>query len=111
MRIIETSNSEMDKRTVFKMTKGKDTINARTMPDREIFTAQEYLIYQEENSKGEEVEILAILTEDGRVICAQSNTFKNSFLEVWEAFGRGCECMKISGESKSGREYIDCTLY
>lgn len=111
MEIINQSRNDIDKRTLFKMAKGKENINAKTMADDEIFAPEDFVIYVETNSKGEEVEILSILTTDGRVICAQSNTFKESFLDVWETFGRECEIKKISGESKSGREYIDCTLY
>ena len=111
MEIIIASRNDIDKRTLFKMTKGKDNINAKLMEDDEIFTPVDFVVYRETNSKGDEVEILSILTADGRVICAQSNTFKTSFMEIWDMFERECEIKKISGESKSGRAYVDCTLY
>ena len=111
MEIIIASRNDIDKRTLFKMTKGKDNINVKSMEDGEIFSPVDFVVYRETNSKGDEVEILSILAADDRVICAQSDTFKTSFMEVWDTFERECEIKKISGVSKSGREYVDCTLY
>lgn len=110
MRVINQSRQDMDKKLVYKLTKSKKNVSVKDLEDSTEITPTDWLIYEDVNKNGEEVEILSILCENGEVVTAQSPTFKESFLDMVEAFGNDFTCQKISGRSKNGREYVDCEL-
>ena len=76
-----------------------------------VIKVDSWIIYDDVNSRGENVEILAILAEDGRVYATISKTFKDRFLRIVEIFGVDDmpAILITGGESKSGREYVSCT--
>lgn len=108
MQIIEQSK-EFTKAETYKLTRGqsvnmKDAIGTKIEPVG-------YLKYREVNSRGEEVEILAILAKDGTVFSTMSLTFKREFEYIWELMdGDDFAIEVIGGITKSNRDYVSCTL-
>ena len=116
LKIIDTSNHELlnDPVFLYRMTRGKTTISVNKLDDDQLdsdFSVSAWLIYTDVNSKGEDVEILSVLTESGLVLAAQSKTFKESFFDIVDIVGdRPFSIRVLSGTSKSGRRYMDCDL-
>lgn len=116
LKIIDTSDHELLKDPVFlyKMTRGKTTVSVNKLDDDQLdqdYSVSAWLIYTDVNSKGEDVEILSILTESGLVLAAQSKTFKESFFDIVDIVDdRPFSIRVLSGTSKSGRRYMDCDL-
>ena len=116
LKIIDTSNHELlnDPVVLYKMTRGKTTVSVNKLDDDQLdndFSVSAWLIYTDVNSKGEDVEILSVLTESGLVLAAQSKTFKESFFDIVDIVGdRPFSIRVLSGTSKSGRRYMDCDL-
>lgn len=116
LKIIDTSNKELlnDPVFLYKMTRGKTSVSVNKLDDDQLdndFAVSAWLIYTDVNSKGEDVEILSVLTESGLVLAAQSKTFKESFFDIVDIVGdRPYSIRVLSGTSKSGRRYMDCDL-
>ena len=116
MKIIDTSNQELinDPVFVYRMTRGKTTVSVNKLDDDQLdrdYSVSAWLIYTDVNSKGEDVEILSVLTESGLVLAAQSKTFKESFFDIVDIVeDRPFSIRVLSGTSKSGRRYMDCDL-
>lgn len=110
MRVINESRQDMDTKLVYKLTKSKKNVSVKDLEDNTEISPADWLVYEDVNKNGEEVEILSILCKNGEVVTAQSPTFKESFFDMVEAFGNDFTCQKISGKSKNGREYVDCEL-
>lgn len=98
----------MDKKTLYLLTKDPSVQSIKNLSDGTTFTVSAYLTYTDTNSRGEEVNILSLMTDQGPLAC-QSNTFKEQFLDIFEIFGLPVTISKISGMTKAGREYITCT--
>ena len=70
-----------------------------------------YLTFTDEKENGDSVDILSIITPDNEVFSCQSSTFKRSFDNITSIMhGRQFSIIKVSGTTKNGRPYIDCTL-
>lgn len=116
MKIIDTSNQELinDPVFVYKMTRGKTTVSVNKLDDDQLdhdYSVSAWLVYTDVNSRGEDVEILSVLTESGLVLAAQSKTFKESFFDIVDIVDdRPFSIRVLSGTSKSGRRYMDCDL-
>ena len=70
---------------------------------------------EDENADGEVNTIHSILTTDGRAIAFQSKTFAKSLEDIAEIMTDGdwnepFSIIKISGKTKSGRDFINCAL-
>lgn len=109
MEIIKKS-AEFSKKDQYKMTlspaikKMKDIIGT-------VFDVKAYCVYNDENSTGEEVEVLSIMTADGEVFATNSPTFKRDFDKIVELMdGEDITIEVISGTSKAGRDFITCTI-
>lgn len=80
----------------------------------QVIELDSWMIYQDKNSKDEDVEILAIRTKEGDVFRTISETFINAFVDIIDLACDMEEDIKaikpVSGMSKSGREYITCVL-
>lgn len=116
MEIIRTSDKDLinDPVFIYKMTRGKTTISVNKLDDDQLdrdYAVSAFVLYKDVNSKGEDVEILSVLTESGLVLAAQSKTFKESFFDIVDIVGdRPFSIRVLSGTSKSGRRYMDCDL-
>ena len=91
-------------------------------PDREkltavkgaILTLESWVIYTDVSSKGDEVTLLALTTDDGKTYCTNSVTFCNDFghaVEMYKQFGEEfTKIQVVTGTSKNDREYIACKV-
>jgi hypothetical protein len=71
-----------------------------------------WCLYLDVNSKGEEQEILSMVTPEGEVFATNSSTFKEDFQKMLDIFIDAGEYVNrikvISGKSKADREFITC---
>lgn len=109
MNIIKKSKENLTKLEQYKLIEG-ETIN---MIDAQglVLTVDCWLQYEDVNSRGVNVNVLAILAEDGNVYATISETFKARFFRLLEIFGEDeLPAIKITGgQTKSGRDYVSCT--
>ena len=70
-----------------------------------------YLEFKDTKDDGKEAKMLSILGDDNNAYTTQSETFKESFYNIVTCMaGKPFSIIKISGETKSGREYVNCML-
>lgn len=112
MTIINQFPEEISKKDLYKMTKG-DTVSVRDGVGVTFKTAA-YILYQDTNTRGDEVEVLAIMTDDRTVYSTVSETFKQRFFDIVETFGKedlpDTDIVITEGTSKAGRVYASCTI-
>ena len=102
---------EISKKDLYKMTKG-DTVSVRDGVGV-IFKTAAYILYQDTNQRGDNVEVLAIMTSDRTVYSTVSETFKTRFFDIVETFGDelpDTDILITEGTSKAGRQYASCTI-
>ena len=114
MKIIETNieNLNESKQTLYKLTMG-ESLSVQKMDDEELdksYPVDGFVLYEDENNKGETVEILSILS-NGLVLSTVSKTFKTNFFRICDLFGEEPFAIRVStGNSKNGRRFFDCVL-
>ena len=108
MEIIKKSG-EFTKGEVFNMTQGN--------PDKvsehkgEVMELDGWVLYEDENSKGQTQRVLALREKNGYISATISNTFINQFLKIVEFMGdEEYNIRVVGGTSKNGREYITCEV-
>ena len=110
MKVTEKSR-EFSKVEEYLLTISKNAHSLKDVPDNTAIPVNGYLVYEDVNSRGEEVEILSIITTDNEVYSTQSATFKKSFKDMFSMLdGIEFSLIKVSGTTKAGRPYIDCIL-
>lgn len=115
MKILKTNidNLENEILMLYKLTKGKTNKSANKLTDEEletVYPVTAYLLYEDENNKGETVKLLSILSGD-QVITAQSATVQRSFFEILDMVnGRDFSIEFTDGKTKSDRRFMDCDL-
>lgn len=96
------------------MTQDPGIMSVKDVPDSTSMDVSGYLLYEDQNAKGETSELLSVIgSVDGatKVWCCQSATFKRSFEQMFELFeGEPFTIIKTSGISKGGKNYVDCRL-
>lgn len=109
MKIKRASKNDFTKKEQYKLIDGETIkmIDAIGM----IITVDCWILYDDTNSKGMDVEILAILASDGRVYATISDTFKERFFRIYDFFGpeEFPELLITGGQSKAGRDYVSVT--
>lgn len=110
MTIIKASR-EFSKVEVYKMTQDNGAVSVKDVPDGTILPVSGYLLYEDVDHKGENHELLSVLGEDGTVWTCQSATFKRSLTLLADLFEEDpFSIKKMSGVTKSNKEYVDCCL-
>lgn len=113
MKIIETSR-ELTVREKYAMTKSPEAISIKDVSDQTKITVSAFLTFTDVDSKGDEHEMLSILTPENIAYVTQSETFKREFFDIADMMSDGGEesytIKKLSGISKSGRPFVTCTL-
>lgn len=60
---------------------------------------------------GEAVDVMSVITPDKQVYSCQSATFKRSIRDISNIMkGKQFTVIKVSGVTKSGRDFINCVL-
>jgi hypothetical protein len=113
MTILKTSRdfTNVEK---YLMTQDPGIMSVKAVPDFTRMEVSGYLLYEDQNVKGETSELLSVIgSVDGatKVWCCQSATFKRSFSQMFELFeGEPFTIIKTSSVSKAGKDYVDCRL-
>lgn len=111
INIIKTSR-EFNEVETYLMTIAPSIISAKDLEDGTKITVDGVLIFEDlKESTGETVEVMSIITPEKEVFSCQSATFKRSINDISNIMkGKQFTVIKTSGKTKSGRDYINCTL-
>lgn len=82
----------------------------KTLQDGDVINAVGYLEFVDEKDDGTTTDIMSIITTDNTVYTTQSVTFKRSIKDIEAIMQFPFPVKKISGQSKAGRNYVDCVL-
>lgn len=87
------------------------TINAvKTLEDGDVISVTGYLEFIDEKDDGTTTELMSIITTDNDVYTTQSETFKRSIKNIESVMQFPFPVKKISGQTKAGRNFVDCVL-
>lgn len=82
----------------------------KTMSDGDVINVAGYIEFTDEKDDGTTAELMSIITTDNTVYSTQSLTFKSSIKNIGLVMKFPFPVKKISGQSKAGRNYVDCVL-
>lgn len=82
----------------------------KTLQDGDVINVVGYLEFVDEKDDGTTTDIMSIITTDNTVYSTQSVTFKRSIKNIEAIMQFPFPVNKISGQSKAGRNYVDCVL-
>lgn len=109
MKIINQSR-ELTTMEQYKLTKSKKSISVKDAVGLSL-QVDAWAEYEDQNTKGEAVQVLSIMTTDGSVYTTVSEVFRRSFMDIVETFGDDMPPVEIiDGTTKAGRTYYDCTV-
>lgn len=108
---INTQSKDFTEVEQYLMTLDRGIKSLKKVEDNTSIPVAGYLTFTDEKNNGDTVDILSIITPDNKVFSCQSATFKESFDNICNIMhGKQFSIIKISGTSKAGRPFIDCTL-
>lgn len=108
---IKEMSREFTKVEKYLMTTAPDIESLKDIDDGESIPVDGYLIFDDIKDNGETQEILSIITPEKKVYSGQSATFRQSLKDIENVMeGEKFSIIKISGKTKAGRDYINCTL-
>lgn len=115
MIITSMSKEDFTKVELYRMTKSSAIVSVKSLPDGSTMEPHGWLMFDDENAKGETSHMLSIIGTDfsGQEVVwsCQSQTFKDNFMDLWNMFdGEPFTLKKISGVTKAGRDYVNCDL-
>lgn len=115
MIITSKSSESFTKAELYRMTKSPSIVSVKTVADGTTMSPIGWLTFDDENNKGEVSHMLSIIgvgEDDQEVVWScRSQTFKDNFMDLWELFkGDNFKIKKLSGQTKAGREYVNCDL-
>lgn len=109
MEIIRTNIDVSNKKAVYRLTKAA-SVRVQDMEQGLSFPVDSYMLYTEENSKGEKQNVLTVVSGSTK-FSTISQTFIRSFFECVDLMGEDPFAIIITGgQSKNGRRYVDCEL-
>lgn len=117
MKFIKTSIDTMDKKQVYRLTKG-DSTKVQDLPKGDSFPVDAYALFEEEKTRKKNdgssetyTETVLAIVSGNMKIGTISQTFIRSFLEIVDIMGdEKFSIIVTGGKSKSGREYVNCEL-
>lgn len=109
---IKKTSREFTEVEQYLMTIAPSIISLKDVADGEKITVDGTLIFTDtKDATGEAVEIMSIITPDKKVYSCQSATFKRSIEDISAIMnGKQFTVVKVSGKTKAGRAFINCTL-
>lgn len=113
MQILNTNIDVTNKKKVYRLCKSA-SVRVQDVEQGKSFPVLEWMLYTEEkvDKTGEvkEQRVLSIVTPDGKMSTI-SDTFISSFLDIVDVMGADpFSIIVIGGQSKSGRQYVDCEM-
>lgn len=109
--VLRVFDETATKKQIYAITHRKTTEQIKNLPDGEVIVPVNFVQYIDENDKGEANTVLAIVTEDGRLLTSISATLQRDFLEMVDNFDLDFQCRKISGTTKAGREFVTVEMF
>ena len=110
IKITETSR-EFNEVEQYLMTISPAIISMKDVEDGEKIVVDGTLSFVDIKDNGDESEILSVITPDKKVYSCQSATFKRSIKDISNIMnGKPFTVVKVSGTTKAGRAFINCTL-
>lgn len=111
MITINKMSKEFDEVEQYLMTVSPAIKSMKDIEDGTKIAVAGTLEFTDTKDNGESVDILSIITPDNEVFSCQSATFKRSLGDIVNIMGdKPFTVIKMSGTTKAGRPYIDCTL-
>ena len=108
---INTQSRDFTEVEQYLMTLDRNIQSLKDVEDNTSITVAGYLTFTDEKDNGESVDILSIITPDNEVFSCQSETFKRSFGNITNIMhDKSFSIIKLSGTTKNGRPYINCSL-
>lgn len=108
---ITKASRELTEVEQYLMTMDAGITSIKDVADGTLIPVDAYIEYKETKNDGTEAELLSIITVDGKVYLTQSSTFKDSLKSIHELMhGKQYAIVKLSGETKAGRPFVDCGL-
>lgn len=92
------------------MTTAPTIKTVKTLQDGDVINVAGYLEFIDEKEDGTTAELMSIITTDNAVYSTQSVTFKRSIKDIETIMQFPFPVKKISGQSKAGRNFVDCVL-
>lgn len=113
MRVIKNRGKELTKKEIYKMTKDNGLIMMKDVDDNTLIDVVASLEFVDEKENGD-VTIYSIMDKDGNCYAYQSKTFHNSLNDILDIMEdentEYVSIIKISGTTKSDRNFINCKL-
>ena len=115
MKIIKSFPENLTMKQAYSLTRNPDSRPMKTL-EGATFNIEAYALYEDENAKGETLEVLAVLTSEGDTFSTISSTFKRDFddiIDICTDYNTDLPTVDIEvigGESKNGRHYIGCKM-
>lgn len=108
---IKEMSREFTKVEKYLMTTAPDIESLKNIEDGKSIPVDGYLIFNDIKDNGDIQEIISIITPDKKVYSGQSATFRQSLKDIEDVMeSEKFSIIKISGKTKAGRDYINCTL-
>lgn len=108
---INTQSKDFTEVEQYLMTLDRNIKSLKDVEDNTSIPVAGYLTFTDEKENGDIVDILSLITPDNEVFSCQSATFKRSFNNIANIMhDKAFSVVKLSGETKAGRPYIDCAL-
>lgn len=92
------------------MTTAPTIKTVKALQDGDVINVAGYLEFVDEKEDGTTAELMSIITTDNAVYSTQSVTFKRSIKDIEAIIKFPFPVKKISGQSKAGRNFVDCVL-
>lgn len=108
---IKEMSREFTKVEKYLMTIAPDIQSLKDIEDGVSIPVDGYILFNDVKDTGEVQKIISIITPDKKVYSGQSSTFIKSVKDIEAVMdGEKFSIVKISGKTKAGRDYINCTL-
>ena len=110
MITITNTTKEFTSIEKYLMTTAPTIKTVKTLQDGDVINVAGYLEFVDEKDDGTTAELMSIITTDNAVYSTQSVTFKRSIKDIETIMPFPFPVKKISGQSKAGRNFVDCVL-
>ena len=110
MITITNTTKEFTSIEKYLMTTAPTIKTVKTLQDGDVINVAGYLEFIDEKDDGTSAELMSIITTDNAVYSTQSVTFKRSIKDIETIMQFPFPVKKISGQSKAGRNFVDCVL-
>lgn len=111
---IKRSSEGISKKEAFKLVHDPEVKKLKEVANQ-MFTLDKYILYSDINNKGEDVDLLAISTNEGVSFATNSSTFIRDFTDILDQLGEpGVEwngvIKVVEDVSKNDRKFYQCSM-